>query len=70
VRLRHEEEAKRIAFLWFMVVLRNRIGLLEDRFFAAVFLGSGLFTAVAVSRRLLDTFYPGTALQARVTRIE
>ena len=31
-----------IAFLWFMAVLRNRIGLLEDRFFATVFLGSGL----------------------------
>ncbi len=29
-----------IAFLWFMAVLRNRIGLLEDRFFATVFLGS------------------------------
>ena len=26
-----------IAFLWFMAVLRNRIGLLEDRFFATVF---------------------------------
>ncbi len=31
-----------IAFLWFMAVLRNRIGVLEDRFFATVFLGSGL----------------------------
>ena len=31
-----------IAFLWFMAVLRNRIGMLEDRFFATVFLGSGL----------------------------
>ena len=45
-----------IAFLWFMAVLRNRVGLLEDRFFATVFLGSGLlfvamlFAAVAVSR--------------------
>ncbi len=29
-----------IAFLWFMAVLRNRIGLLEDRFFATVFLGA------------------------------
>jgi hypothetical protein len=53
-----------IAFLWFMAVLRNRIGLLEDRFFATVFLGSGLlfvamlFAAVAVSRGLLETFAP------------
>ena len=51
-----------IAFLWFMAVLRNRIGLREDRFFATVFLGSGLlfvamlFAAVAVSRGLLETF--------------
>ena len=51
-----------IAFLWFMAVLRNRIGLLEDRFFATVFLGSGLlfvamlFVAVAVVRGLLETF--------------
>ena len=51
-----------IAFLWFMAVLRNRIGLLEDRFFATVFLGSGLlfvamlFAAVAVSRGLVETF--------------
>ena len=51
-----------IAFLWFMAVLRNRIGLYEDRFFATVFLGSGLLfvamlcAAVAVSRGLIETF--------------
>ena len=51
-----------IAFLWFMAVLRNRVGLLEDRFFATVFSGSGLlfvtmlFATVAVSRGLLETF--------------
>jgi hypothetical protein len=51
-----------IAFIWFMAVLRNRIGLLEDRFFATVFVGSGLlfvamlFAAVAVSQGLLETF--------------
>jgi hypothetical protein len=54
-----------IAFLWFMGVLRNRIGQHEDRFFATVFFGSGLlfvtmlFTAVAVARGLLDTFGDG-----------
>jgi hypothetical protein len=48
------------AFLWFMAVLRNRGGLLEDRFFATVFLGSGflfvtmLFANAAVVRALLD----------------
>ena len=31
-----------IAFLWFIGVLRDRMGALEDRFFATVFLGSGL----------------------------
>jgi len=51
-----------IAFLWFMAVLRNRVGLLEDRFFATVFLGSGLlfvamlFASASVARGLLDTF--------------
>jgi hypothetical protein len=35
-----------IAFLWFIGVLRNRLGKLEDQFFATVFLGSGvLFVA-------------------------
>jgi hypothetical protein len=31
-----------IAFLWFIAVVRDRIGDAEDRFFATVFLGSGL----------------------------
>src|SRR5579872_7095693 len=31
-----------IAFLWFVGVIRDRIGHREDRFFATVFLGSGL----------------------------
>ncbi len=31
-----------ISFLWFMGVLRDRMGLREDRFLATVFLGSGL----------------------------
>jgi hypothetical protein len=43
-----------IAFLWFIGVIRNRLGEREDKFFATVFLGSGLllvgvlFTAAAV----------------------
>jgi hypothetical protein len=43
-----------IAFLWFIGVIRDRIGGREDRFFATVFLGSGLlfvgmlFVAAAV----------------------
>jgi hypothetical protein len=31
-----------ITFLWFMGVLRDRMGIREDRFLATVFLGSGL----------------------------
>lgn len=31
-----------IAFLWLLGVLRDRIGAFEDRFFATIFLGSGL----------------------------
>jgi len=31
-----------IAFLWFIAVVRDRLGDREDRFFATVFLGSGL----------------------------
>src|SRR6516225_9206575 len=31
-----------IAFLWFIGVIRNRLGELEDQCFATVFLGSGL----------------------------
>jgi hypothetical protein len=36
-----------VAFLWFLAVVRRRIGEREDRFFATVFYGSGL-TYVAV----------------------
>ena len=36
-----------IAFLWFLGVIRDRLGALEDRFFSTVFFGSGLlFTAM------------------------
>ena len=36
-----------IAFLWFLGVVRDRIGIYEDKFFATIFLGSGiLFVAM------------------------
>ena len=38
-----------IAFLWFVGVIRDRIGEYEDRFFATVFLGSGLLFIAFVS---------------------
>lgn len=48
-----------IAFLWFIAVVRDRLGALEDRFFATVFLGSGLlyiamvFTSAALAGGLM-----------------
>lgn len=48
-----------IAFLWFIGVIRDRMGAQEDRFFATVFLGSGLlfvamlFAAAALAGGLL-----------------
>jgi hypothetical protein len=60
-----------IAFLWFMGVLRNRIGGREDRFLATVLLGSGLlfvamlFVAAAVFQGLLDTFATNNSIPAQ-----
>jgi len=51
-----------IAFLWFIGVIRDRLGGLEDRFFATVFLGSALlflamlFAAAAVGGALILIF--------------
>ncbi len=51
-----------IAFLWFIAVLRDRLGQDEDRFFATVFFGSGLLflcmllTAAAVVGAILAAF--------------
>lgn len=51
-----------ITFLWFMGVLRDRMGIREDRFLATVFLGSGLlflaitFAFSAVTGGLLMAF--------------
>lgn len=51
-----------ISFLWFIGVLRDRLGPHEDRFFATVFLGSGLlflamlFVAAAIIGAILLVF--------------
>jgi hypothetical protein len=51
-----------IAFLWFIGVLRDRMGQLEDRFFSSVFLGSGLlylamtFVSAALAGGLLASY--------------
>jgi hypothetical protein len=55
-----------IAFLWFVGVLRDRIGELEDRFFATVFLGSALlflatlFTAASVAGGIVRLMISGS----------
>jgi hypothetical protein len=51
-----------ISFLWFLGVLRDRMGIHEDRFLATVFLGSGLlflamvFTSSAVTGGLMMAY--------------
>ena len=51
-----------IAFLWFIGVIRDRLGELEDRFFGTVFLGSGLlflamnFVGAALAGGLLSSY--------------
>jgi len=56
-----------VAFLWFMGVLRNRLGKLEDQFFATVFFGSGLlfvaslFSASAIAEACFHNTDAGTS---------
>jgi hypothetical protein len=51
-----------IAFLWFMGVVRDRIGLMEDQFFSTLFFGSGLlylamtFATAAIAGGILAIF--------------
>jgi hypothetical protein len=51
-----------IAFLWFIGVVRDRMGQLEDRFFSSVFFGSGLlylgmtFVAAGLAAGLLTSY--------------
>jgi hypothetical protein len=52
-----------LAFLWFIGVLRNRMGASEDQFFTTVFLGSGLlfvaslFAATSVAGAVLGSLH-------------
>ena len=51
-----------IAFLWFIGVIRDRIGVYEDRFFSTVFFGSALiylsmiFAAAAIAAGLISSY--------------
>jgi hypothetical protein len=69
-----------LAFLWFLAVIRDRIGRHEDQFFATAFLGTGLlfvallFVGAAIAGSLIagnrffgDLEYPG-AEAIRATR--
>jgi len=55
-----------IAFLWFIAVVRDRLGEREDRFFATVFLGSGLlfiamvFSAAAAAGGIITVLGSGS----------
>jgi hypothetical protein len=64
-----------IAFLWFVGVLREQVGAVEDRLFSSVFLGSGLlFLAmvfmVSVSTASVMTVLPQAGLDARTWAFE
>ena len=48
-----------IAFLWFIGVVRDQIGAVEDRLFSSVFLGSGL---LFVAMMFLGAVYTGTLI--------
>lgn len=56
-----------LAFLWFIGAVRDRIGAAEDRFFATVFLGTGLlfvamlFVAAGVAGGLIEAAEEGAA---------
>lgn len=63
-----------IAFLWFIGVVRDRIGEYEDRFFATVFFGSGLlflamlFASAAVAGGILSSYgaAPGQLIESGI----
>jgi len=63
-----------IAFLWFIGVVRDRLGQHEDRFFATVFLGSGLlllamlFTSAAIAGGIISLYgaAPGMLIESGI----
>ena len=64
-----------IAFLWFIGVVRDRIGEHEDRLFATVFLGSGLlflamlFAAATIAGGILIAYGASPAAGAAPTAL-
>ena len=65
-----------ISFLWFIGVVRDNLGRYEDRFFATVFLGSGLlflammFVATAVAAALVASNTGVTNSEAHIEVID
>jgi len=65
-----------IAFLWFIGVIRNHLGGREDKFFATVFLGSGLllvgilFTAAAMMAGALSVYSESPNISRDTLRLE
>jgi hypothetical protein len=63
-----------IAFLWFIGVVRDRLGRFEDQFFSSVFFGSGLlflamvFVSVAITGGMIAGYKlnPGITLDSQV----
>jgi hypothetical protein len=61
-----------IAFLWFIGVIRDRFGDLEDRFVATVFLGSGLlflgitFVGAAMAGGLVSSYASGALVESGI----
>jgi hypothetical protein len=63
-----------LAFLWFLGVMRDRLGEFEDRFFSSVFFGSGLlfiamtFMSGAVAASLMSVYAvdPSSLLQTPI----
>lgn len=63
-----------IAFLWFIGVVRDKLGNFEDRLFSTVFLGSGLlflamvFISMAIAGAILASFeiYTGEIFDSRI----
>ncbi len=58
-----------IAFLWFTGVIRDRLGDHEDRFFATIFLGSGIILVVLffIWAAIFGTIMSSTTLAAAST---
>ena len=62
-----------VSFLWFVAVIRRRIGAREDQFFSTVFVGSGIFKSGDPSKRAdaivkATTHYNNPEILAEVSR--